>query len=513
MAQMRPGAKFILILLAAGVLFGGYKLADSKGWLKKIVPAGKSAGLSAEAKEASKKGTPVIKVGINTWGGYAAGTYFNKGFAASTNSRYYSDEGIMVQFVLIDDFKTMRDAWKSGSIDVLGLATVDSLPTEIKDLMEYKPRVFIQTDWSRGGDAVVVKSGINSAADLKGKKVAFALGTPSHSLLMTWLNAGNVSYSDIQTVPTDSGIMAAQQFKAGAVDAAVVWSPDDEDCVKAIPGAKILFNTKKATNVIADVLLVKDEYLQKNPDVVKKFMEGWFKGAAEINTNNEAKAEAAQVLANGFNVSSDMAKLMIDNARISTYGDNMYFFGLGQGSGVRAEELYNKMFRLFSSIGLAPMSIPTWREISTTAPLSQISLSGNGYGAESAVQFTAPKAADVTAPVIATKPAPVTYEFGSATLSDDGKVAIDTYFANAAKEYANARVRIEGNTDSIGSAESNRALSRARAQSVANYLVQKYGFDYKRFVIVGNGMDNPIADNGTSEGRAQNRRTEFMILQ
>ena len=88
-------------------------------------------------------------------------------------------------------------------------------------------------------------------------------------------------------------------------------------------------------------------------------------------------------------------------------------------------------------------------------------------------------------------------------------------FADTARQFSQTRIRIEGNTDSVGSPQANRKLSYARADSVANYLVNKYGFDRRRFVIVGNGENAPVSGceaNDTEECRAKNRRTEFLLL-
>jgi NitT/TauT family transport system substrate-binding protein len=74
------------------------------------------------------------------------------------------------------------------------------------------------------------------------------------------------------------------------------------------------------------------------------------------------------------------------------------------------------------------------------------------------------------------------------------------------------KVRIEGNTDNVGSPDMNRDLSKKRAKSVADYLVKTYNFDPNRFIIVGNGPDKPVATNNTEEGKAANRRTEFQLL-
>lgn len=72
------------------------------------------------------------------------------------------------------------------------------------------------------------------------------------------------------------------------------------------------------------------------------------------------------------------------------------------------------------------------------------------------------------------------------------------------------RVRIEGYTDNTGSAEENLELSRARAQAVADLLVD-LGVDPKRIQVVGYGVDFPVAENASARGRAQNRRVEIVF--
>jgi len=81
-----------------------------------------------------------------------------------------------------------------------------------------------------------------------------------------------------------------------------------------------------------------------------------------------------------------------------------------------------------------------------------------------------------------------------------------------AKAFGNSRIRIEGNTDSTGDYANNISLSKRRAQSVADYLSAEYNMPENRFVIVGNGPDNPVASNNSETGRAQNRRTDFELI-
>ena len=72
------------------------------------------------------------------------------------------------------------------------------------------------------------------------------------------------------------------------------------------------------------------------------------------------------------------------------------------------------------------------------------------------------------------------------------------------------KIQIKGHTDNVGSAADNLKLSENRAKAVVDFLVSK-GIDVKRLSYKGFGATQPIADNTTDEGKALNRRTEFII--
>jgi len=74
------------------------------------------------------------------------------------------------------------------------------------------------------------------------------------------------------------------------------------------------------------------------------------------------------------------------------------------------------------------------------------------------------------------------------------------------------KVEIHGHTDSSGPASTNRKLSQARVEAVVAQLV-KDGVDEAILVAIGHGEDDPIADNKTEEGRAENRRVQFLITE
>jgi outer membrane protein OmpA-like peptidoglycan-associated protein len=82
--------------------------------------------------------------------------------------------------------------------------------------------------------------------------------------------------------------------------------------------------------------------------------------------------------------------------------------------------------------------------------------------------------------------------------------------ANNLRAYPNSTIKILGHTDNTGSASYNEALSQRRADAVVNILIDN-GVPPVRLQALGRGEDDPIENNLTAEGRAQNRRVEIII--
>lgn len=526
MAEMKPQGKVFLLVLVVAALFGGGYYLKQRGALDKIAPKKASPAQNAIAQVPSstkdvqftKVDEPdnfVLKVCVNTWGGFAGGEYYNGGFAASEESRYWKNNRLKVQFVLIDDFDNARAAWKRGDVDLLW-QTADAFCNEASSMASFGPKVIFQPDWSRGGDAFVGTRDVKSVEDLRGRSIALALGTPSHSLLLWSLKSSGIGYNDVKIVECKTAIDAAALFKAGKVDAAVVWSPDDQDCLAAVTGSHILTSTKVADNIIADTFYAKDAFIAQHRAALKALIEGWFLGAEEINASPQALEAATQILAAGLNQPADFCRTAILNTRLCTYGDNVNFFNInGTYPGVKGEDLYTKTGMLYAEIGYLRDQPPSWRMVMDSSILRELGATlGNrpGQAAEATVQFAKATPQEAQAPAFATKRLTVNFPTNSSTLDVAAQSLIDREFRDVAKQFRRNRIRIEGNTDNRGSQDLNVRLSRQRAQSVADYLVRTYGFDANRFIIVGNGWDQPIADNDTEAGRARNRRTDFELV-
>ena len=101
----------------------------------------------------------------------------------------------------------------------------------------------------------------------------------------------------------------------------------------------------------------------------------------------------------------------------------------------------------------------------------------------------------------------VNFAFDSSELRPQAEVTLDEV-ARRLREHTDVRIRIEGHTDSVGSAQYNQGLSERRAESVRDYLASQ-GVDANRMMAVGYGEQRPVATNETDEGRALNRRVEI----
>lgn len=110
-------------------------------------------------------------------------------------------------------------------------------------------------------------------------------------------------------------------------------------------------------------------------------------------------------------------------------------------------------------------------------------------------------------PIILTN---IFFKTGSSELTENSRGEILILFG-LLQENDDLRIEISGHTDNIGNVSDNLELSLKRAESVKLTLTEK-GIDPERIIAIGKGETEPVASNETSEGRAQNRRTEFVII-
>jgi outer membrane protein OmpA-like peptidoglycan-associated protein len=104
----------------------------------------------------------------------------------------------------------------------------------------------------------------------------------------------------------------------------------------------------------------------------------------------------------------------------------------------------------------------------------------------------------------------VLFVSGKADLLPEAQIKLNDVAKALGEQDPTAKIVVEGHTDSQGGASFNQELSQRRADSVRSYLVS-HGIATDRVTSAGFGLTRPIADNGSAEGRADNRRVEIVV--
>lgn len=105
----------------------------------------------------------------------------------------------------------------------------------------------------------------------------------------------------------------------------------------------------------------------------------------------------------------------------------------------------------------------------------------------------------------------IKFDFNKSTIKPESAPILDEA-ASILENNPDIRVEVQGHTDNVGGYNYNMRLSRDRAAAVVNYMISVHSIDASRLVSKGFGYTQPVAPNATEEGRAQNRRVDFVIL-
>ena len=107
----------------------------------------------------------------------------------------------------------------------------------------------------------------------------------------------------------------------------------------------------------------------------------------------------------------------------------------------------------------------------------------------------------------------ILFDYNSAAIKEESKPLLRMYGKVLQDELADTVLIVAGHTDSKGSDQYNLGLSRRRAEAVRQFFVSEYQIAENRLLIKPYGEKKPIESNATDEGRAKNRRVEFIRIQ
>lgn len=453
---------------------------------------------------------------LDTYTGWTPIVWGNGGNEPNENSPFYKKFGVKLKIMKIE-FDEATAYWKDHE-NSLRFCTLDSYPVEASQTGTMTDgRYFMIHNFSCGADAIVATKNIKKVEDLKGKKIACSEGTASHSLLLNTLSTSGLTNSDVKIVMTGYGSDVALAFKAGVMDAAVVFCPDDDACLNSVPGCHILTSTKQCNTLVTDGLIAHSGWLEKNKEKAAKITEALLWANSEFTNNKDVYQEACELFSEEFDVKpvSDVLNVA-QKINFATLEDNINWFGLNTDyDGVTGENLYTKMSHVYGTINLTKSTLP-WRKISDISVVEYLA-DNNCLDNDQSANGTKPRQfKDATNEVkkaepISNKKVVIEFPVDGYKLDADAEALIEREFSPIVKTFNNAYFRIDGNTDDTGSYAHNVELSLKRAESVKNYLI-RLGFNSNQLVANGNGPEHARRDGVKGSNQAY-RTTDLQIVE
>lgn len=475
-----------------------------------------------------------VRFAINVWAGWAPIIYANGGFKAGKTWTAPGGQPFKVELVLIDDPVAMRDAYAAGDIHV-GWATVDMLPLLLESLQKdsrVMPRVYQQIDWSNGGDGIVVRDNIKTAADLRGKTVVLAQNSPSHFFALNTLINSGVEPAEVDFRFTNTAFEAAAAFNADRRIAGVVsWAPDIYN-LSDVKGNKLLVSTATANKLIGDVWFSRADFAKDHGDIMEGLVRGIFDAMAALD-DQEAKQNVAAMMAEGYALPASEALSMLPDAHWTNFADNKEFF-LNRNNPTNFERTFNTAYVMYRKIGAVSsrVSFDQIVDFSIIQKLgnepkyaNQVSTYGINFApmSASAIQSESP---EILTKTVVIHFFPNSWDLFKKVVKDKGGKSVEELYdpnvgfvveeiGKLAGSYGAARIVIEGHTD--GSMRGQvpetavRELSSNRANAVKQELLRKFpSMDPNQFSAAGVGWGRP-ADSTDPDNHAKNRRVEVKV--
>lgn len=524
--------------------------------------------LAGAAVEPLKSAQP-LQVPMITWGGDIASIYANGSADRTRPGSLFDQQGLDIQLARKDvfadqlkDYLAGRSPYLRGTLGMINMAA---------ELLNRDPRtrpvLIYQMTWSSGGDALVVKPGIHSAKDLKGKTIALQAYGPHVDYLTKILADAGLSPTDVSLrwLPdlTGTANAPAAALQQADVDAAMVIIPDAmllssggtlgtgaEDSVK---GARILLSTRTANRIIADVYAVRADYLEANRQQVQGFVKALLQAQEQTQELFKSKGgdykglttEAARLLLDSTQAVPDLEGLYADASFVGWQG-NVDFFANPQFLR-SAQRLTGEAQQAFIGLGLLGAQVP-------------LSDAGWDYDAlKSGLKVSSGKPSQQfdqqqVAAVVARKQQQDSlgegelFSFEIFFKPNQNSFTADLYQSDfdkvidLAATYGGALVTVEGHSDPMGYLrkkkegeqeivlgrikQSAKNLSLSRAVSVRDSVIEfakakGISLDSSQFAVIGHGINkpkngvcgaDPCAPKTEKEWR-DNMRVVFRVLQ
>ncbi|WP_336658780.1 aliphatic sulfonate ABC transporter substrate-binding protein [Leucobacter sp. USHLN153] len=283
-------------------------------------------------------GGEALRMGTQPWLGY--GQWY-----VAEDQGFFDDRGVDVELSSFNADADVNAALAAKRLDLANVGAQAALQF-IEEGVDVS--IVLMLDSATEADAILSTSGIDDAAGLKGKSVAFEKGATSEILLAEALDEAGLTFDDIDVVES-SADKVAPMLLAGRVDAGVTYEPYVSEALTSDKGATTVATAGEFPGLITDVLVVRNDVLEERPDEVREVLGAWDDAVAYYESDTDA---AREIIAAG--VGSEVSDL-------ETAFDGVHYYSLAENreelTGAYAEETLPALVSVAERIGLITKSV------------------------------------------------------------------------------------------------------------------------------------------------------------
>ena len=535
------GKLISLVLVAGLILLGAYLIMQPRGAKPAATEAGEApAGAAPEVSEVKvevpKLSPPAafqykdntVPIEISEYAGYAGLIAANGGLEPSENSWFFKNHGFKVKLTVSEDenWSDLNEGKIAGSV-----TTVDVLAAYGRQLHAVVPA---QIGFSRGADAVVVRSEIKRINQLKGKTIATAQFTEVDFFIRYLAQEAGLAINmlgsldatpdpeRLNLVYTEDGFSAGDLFagdlKSGKnrLAGCLTWEPKVTEIVQASGGKAHVLTTNRNLLIIADVMILHRGFAEQNPKVVEGLVQGLLEGNRMVRDHPDAQLD---VVGRAFKWTRDQTKTELANVHLSNLPENRAFFSGAIDAAGSFGGIYQSAVLAYGSDLIKDP--PDSGRFVDTRYLDMLEKGGLFKDQTIAIApIRSGSGASVESDPLLSKDVRFLFEPNSSTL--DLANADNIRNLEAIKRMLQvspgSTLLLRGHVDNARVEDFRRQggeayvrtqalrameLSKNRASEIRRLLIERYNLEPKRLDIVGRGWEEPAGSDA-----ARNRRVE-----
>ena len=471
---------------------------------------------------------PLLRIPLDTWGGYAALFAANGGSAPSKDSFFYKNHKFAVELVREESAQAQMDGFAAGRFPLIW-SSMDGLPL-LYDALKSDKRVVPQVvglfDWSVGGDGILVRDFVKRPQDLKGTTILTSSPSPYSFFLLWYLAQLDISPKDVKIVHVDDGPAALKTFRDNkGIAAWVTWTPFLTDAVKEgnpgyVAGTRLLITSRDANQLIADVIVARNDFAREKPELVAGIVTGMLDGYELLKTSPD-RAYAAMAAFYKLAGGAAEAKGLLEEVHLANLPESAMFFDPENPIG--ASKLFFLSQEYYKLLGILPadQSYDAERVINA-AGIKAAAKTGRFAGQKNLIQdsFNRGAALDINdlenQRLVLAKDVRLYFEAQRLDFDPDadseeirqnmrqlGKIAeqmgfLGTTVVKLVGHLDTSRVaafKEQGQQAFIEASAQAKLISKRRAEFVKKLLIQRFKVDAERVITEGRGWDEPVDAN------------------